>query len=274
MKKVEIENLEVELLIEAIFKRYGYDFRHYSRASFKRRINNFLSKTSFNKPTEIIPQLLYDRTVLESLIYNLSVPVTEMFRDPFVYKAIRGKIVDILKTYPFLKVWHAGCATGEEVYSMAILLKEEGLYDHAQIYATDFNNEALEKSKKGIYPVESIKGYTANYQKSGGKESFSKYYHSKYDSVIVNQDLKKNIVFANHNLSTDSVFGEIHFIMCRNVLIYFDQTLQNRVLKLFYDSLINKGILCLGTKESTQFSDFQEHFITINKKARIYQKRT
>ena len=274
MKKVEIENLEVELLIDAIFKRYGYDFRHYSRASFKRRINNFLSKTSFNKPTEIIPQLLYDRTLLESLIYNLSVPVTEMFRDPFVYKAIRGKVVDILKTYSFVKIWHAGCATGEEVYSMAILLKEEDLYDRAQIYATDFNNEALEKSKKGIYPVESIKGYTANYQKSGGKESFSKYYHSKYDSVIVNQDLKKNIVFANHNLSTDSVFGEIHFIMCRNVLIYFDQTLQNRVLKLFYDSLINKGILCLGTKETTQFSDFQEHFITINKKARIYQKRT
>ncbi len=274
MKKVEIENLEAELLIEAIFKRYGYDFRHYSRASFKRRINNFLSKTSFNKPTEIIPQLLYDRTLLESLIYNLSITVTEMYRDPFVYKAIRDKVVDILKTYPFVKVWHAGCATGEEVYSMAILLKEEGLYDCAQIYATDFNDEALEKSKKGIYPVESVKEYTVNYQKSGGKESFSKYYHSKYDSVIVNQDLKKNIVFANHNLVSDSVFGEIHFIMCRNVLIYFDQTLQNRVLKLFYDSLVNQGILCLGTKESIQFSDFQEHFKAVNKKARIYQKRT
>ena len=274
MKKVEIENLEVELLIEAIFKRYGYDFRHYSRASFKRRIYNFLSKMNFTKPTEIIPQLLYDRALLESLIYNLSITVTEMYRDPFVYKAIRDKVVDILKTYPFVKVWHAGCATGEEVYSMAILLKEEGLYDCAQIYATDFNDEALEKSKKGIYPVESVKEYTVNYQKSGGKESFSKYYHSKYDSVIVNQDLKKNIVFANHNLVSDSVFGEIHFIMCRNVLIYFDQTLQNRVLKLFYDSLVNQGILCLGTKESIQFSDFQEHFKAVNKKARIYQKKT
>ena len=273
MKKVEIENLEVKLLVEAIFERYGYDFRHYSQASLKRRIYNFMSKMNFIKPTEIILQLLYDRTLFESLIYNLSVPVTEMFRDPFVYKAIRGKIVDILKTYPFVKIWHAGCATGEEVFSMAILLKEEGLYGRTQIYATDFNNEALEKAKKGIYPVESIKEYTANYQKSGGKESFSKYYHSKYDSVIMDQELMKNIVFANHNLSTDSVFGEIHFVMCRNVLIYFDQTLQNRVLKLFYDSLANQGIICLGTKESIQFSDFQDRFSVVDKKGRLYRKK-
>jgi DNA-binding NarL/FixJ family response regulator len=163
MKKVEIENLEVELLVEAIFKRYGYDFRHYSRASFKRRINNFLGKTSFNKPTEIIPQLLYDKALSASLLYNLSITVTEMFRDPFVYKAIRKNIVGFLKTYPFIKIWHAGCATGEEAYSMAILLKEEGLYDRTQIYATDFNDEALEKAKRGIYPVDCIKEYTVNY---------------------------------------------------------------------------------------------------------------
>ena len=273
MKKAEIENLEVELLVEAVFKRYGYDFRHYSRASLKRRIYNFLSKTSFNKPTEIIPQLLYDRTLLESLIYNLSITVTEMFRDPFVYKTIREKVISFLKTYPFIKIWHAGCSTGEEAYSIAILLKEEGLYDRSQIYATDFNDEALEKAKQGIYPIENIKEYTANYQACGGKESFSKYYHSKYGSVIMNQELNKNITFANHNLASDTVFGEMQLIMCRNVLIYFDQPLQNRALKLFYESLALNGFLCLGTKESIQFSDFQEHFKTINKKARIYQKR-
>ena len=163
MKDVEIEILEIELLIDAIFKRYGYDFRHYSRASFKRRINNFLSKTSFNKPTEIIPQLLYDKALSASLLYNLSITVTEMFGDPFVYKAIRKNVVGFLKTYPFIKIWHAGCATGEEAYSMAILLKEEGLYDRTQIYATDFNDEALEKAKRGIYPVDRIKEYTVNY---------------------------------------------------------------------------------------------------------------
>ncbi len=273
MKKVEIENLEVELLVEAIFKRYGYDFRHYSRASFKRRINNFLGKTSFNKPTEIIPRLLYDKALSASLLYNLSITVTEMFRDPFVYKAIRKNVVGFLETYPFIKVWHAGCATGEEAYSMAILLKEEGLYDRTQIYATDFNDEALEKAKRGIYPVDRIKKYTVNYQKSGGKESFSNYYHSKYDTAIMDKELKKNIVFANHNLSTDAVVGEIHFIMCRNVLIYFNQSLQNRVLKLFFNSLADQGIMCLGTKENILFSDFQEHFKPVNTKARIYQKR-
>ena len=273
MKETEVENLEVELLSEAIFRRYGYDFRHYSRASLKRRISNFLSKTSFTKPTEIIPQLLYDRTLFESLLYNLSITVTEMFRDPVVYKTIRENVVAFLKTYPFIKVWHAGCATGEEVYSMAILLKEEGLYDRTQIYATDFNDKALEKAKKGIYPVDRVKENTANYQKCGGRESFSKYYHSKYDSVIMNQGLRKNIVFAKHNLATDSVFGETHFIMCRNVLIYFDQTLQNRALNLFYDSLAYNGFLCLGTKESIQFSDFYEKFRPVDEKCRIYQKK-
>ena len=169
MKAPEIEDLEINLLIEAILGHYGYDFRGYSRASFKRRIKNFMGKTGFSRPTEIIPQLLYDKRLFESVLYNISVTVTEMFRDPFVYKAIREKVVRILATYPFIKVWHAGCATGQEVYSTAILLKEEGLYDRARIYATDINDEALEKAKKGIFPVECIKEYTANYQKSGGE---------------------------------------------------------------------------------------------------------
>jgi chemotaxis protein methyltransferase CheR len=273
MKKTEIDDLEIGLLLEAIYQRYGYDFKHYSRASLKRRINNFLSKTEFARPTEIIPALLDDKSLMQALIYNISVTVTEMFRDPFVYKAIRQEIVGALKTYPFIKIWHAGCATGQEVYSMAILLKEEGLYGRCLIYATDINDQALEEAKKGIYPVQKVKEYTANYQKSGGKESFSDYYHAKYDSVILNQDLKKNIVFANHNLVSDMVFGEIHFVMCRNALIYFNSKLQTRVLKLFYDSLAYNGFLCLGTKESLRFYDMGSHFKEILRREKIFQKK-
>lgn len=274
MKDVEIENLEMELLIEAIFKRYGYDFRHYSDASLKRRVKHFLSKTDFKKASEAIPKLIYDRIFFESLLYTISITVTEMFRDAFVYKAIREKVIPFLKTHPFFKIWNAGCATGQEVYSIAIMLKEEGIYDRTQIYATDFNDDALEKAKKGIYPVDCIKEYTRNYQRAGGKEAFSDYYHSKYDSVIMNKGLKKNIVFANHNLATDAVFGEMHLIMCRNVLIYFDGSLQNRALKLFLDSLAHGGFLCLGSKESIRFSEIQGSFKAIDKKGKIYQKKS
>jgi len=272
LNQVETENLEVELLVETVYRRYGYDFRNYSRASLKRRMRNFLDNSGYGKLSELIPRVLYDRSFFDSLLYGISVPVTEMFRDPGVYKAIREKVVGTLKTYPFVKVWHAGCATGEEAYSLAILLEEEGLYDRTRLYATDFNDEALDTAKKGIYSVDRIKGYTDNYQKSGGKESFSRYYHSRYGSAILNHDLKKNIVFANHNLASDAVFGETHFVMCRNVLIYFDRELQNRVLKLFYDSLVYKGFLCLGTKESIRFSDFQDRFSVVDKNGRIYRK--
>ena len=273
MRKAEIENLEIELLLDAIFKRYGYDFRRYSRASLKRRVNHFLSKTGFEKVAEIIPRLIYDKSFFDSLLYTISITVTEMFRDPFVYKTIREKVIPFLKTYPFIKIWHAGCATGEEAYSIAILLEEEGLYDRSQIYATDFNDFALKKAKEGIYPVENIKEFTANYQASGGKEAFSKYYHSKYDFVIMNQGLNKNITFANHNLASDTVFGEIHLIMCRNVLIYFGKSLQDRALKLFYESLAFKGFLCLGTKESIRFTGVQGNFKAIDEKGKIYQKK-
>jgi len=272
VEDAEIVELEIELLLEAILERYGYDFRHYSRASLKRRIKHFLSKSDLDKVTEIIPRLLYDRAHFESLLYTISVTVTEMFRDPFVFKSMWRKIAPHLNTYPFFKLWNAGCATGEEVYSIAILLKEEKLYDRCQIYATDFNDLALEEAKAGIYPVEKIKTYTRNYQQSGGKESFSKYYHSKYDTVIINKGLKKNITFANHNLVSDAVFGEMNLIVCRNVLIYFDKPLQERALKLFYHSLADKGYLCLGTKESLRFSDLQDRFEVIDEKAKIYRK--
>lgn len=273
MESDELETLEIELLIDAIFRRYGYDFRHYARASLSRRLSLFLSKSGYKSPSEIIPRILHERAFFESMIRSVSVTVTEMFRDPFVYKTIRKKVVDYLKTYPFIRIWHAGCSTGEEVYSMAILLHEEGLYDRCQIYATDFNDDALETARKGIYPVSQIKQYTVNYQKANGKGSFSNYYYSQYESAIMDGKLRDNILFANHNLSSDSVFAEMQLIMCRNVLIYFDQELQDRALGLFYDSLIYNGLLCLGTKESIKCSQFSNRFIDFSMGEKIYQKR-
>jgi chemotaxis protein methyltransferase CheR len=196
-----------------------------------------------------------------------------MFRDKAFYKSLRENVIPILKTYPFIKIWHAGCSTGQEAYSMAIMLQEEGLYDRTTIYATDFNQQALNHAKEGIYSTALIKEYTTNYQLSGGKESFSNYYTSNYDSVIMNQSLKKNIVWANHNLVTDSVFAEANLILCRNVLIYFDKELQNKVQTLFYNSLISGGILCLGSKESLRFSDVYENYIDCDSKQRIFKKK-
>jgi chemotaxis protein methyltransferase CheR len=195
-----------------------------------------------------------------------------MFRDRAFYKSLRENVIPILKTYPFIKVWHAGCATGEEAYSMAILLKEENLYERTTIYATDFNQHALNQAREGIFSNSRMKEYTTNYQMSGGKEAFSGYYTSSYDHVIMNQSLKKNIVWANHNLVTDSVFAEVHLILCRNVLIYFDRELQNKVQRLFYDSLVSGGILCLGSKESLHFTDLRDEYTAIDKKQRIFKK--
>ena len=271
--KTDLEDIELEVLKEAIFRRYGYDFRHYAKASFRRRTEYFLGKTHFERISELVPRIIHDKSFFESFFYTLCITVSEMFRDPFVFKAIRNKVVPMLKTFPFVKVWVAGCATGEEAYTMAILLQEEGFYDRAQIYATDFNEEALDRAKKGIFSIERIKEFTHNYLEAGGKESFSDYYLAKYDSAIMNKELKKNIVFANYNLASDSVFGEMHLILCRNVLIYFDKTLQNRVLGLLNDSMIHNGFLCLGSKESIRFSGVVENFIAFSKKEKIYQKK-
>ena len=196
-----------------------------------------------------------------------------MFRDPLFYKAIRDEIIPIIKTYPFFKIWHAGCSSGEEVYSMAIILKEEGIYDRAQIYATDFNQQVLKKAKEGIYHIDKIKEYTRNYQKAGGVNSFSDYYMAKYDSVILDKSLKKNIVFADHNLVSDSVFGEMNMIVCRNVLIYFNSDLQKNVVKLFEESLRPGGFLCLGSKENLKLSGSFSDFKVIDDKEKIYKKK-
>jgi chemotaxis protein methyltransferase CheR len=195
-----------------------------------------------------------------------------MFRDPELFKALRERVIPYLKTFPHVRIWHAGCSTGEEVYSTAIILKEEGLYDRSTIYATDFNDGALDTARKGIYKLESGKEFSKNYQKSGGRKSLSSYYHANYDAMIFDKELRKNVTFSNHNLVLDGSFGEMHLIICRNVLIYFDKTLQNRILNLFDESLCDNGFFVLGSKETINFSDIEKHFSVIDKKWKIYQK--
>lgn len=272
MKSHEIENIEIDLLLEAIFSRYGYDFRDYARATVERRSRLFAKNSGFKNISELIPLILRDEIFFEKLVKEFSITVTELFRDPASYKELRDKVFPVLKTYPFIKIWHAGCATGEEVYSLAILLKQEGLYDKATIYATDFNDAALDIAKSGIYSIENMKKCTANYLAAGGTEALSDYYFAKHDSVIFDKELRKNVLFANHNLTADGVFGEMHLVMCKNVLIYFNKTLQNKVLNLFCDSLIYNGFLCLGSKESLMFTEVEDKFEVIDRNERIYKK--
>lgn len=272
MRKEKVEDIEVALLLNAIYERYGHDFRNYSKVSIKRRLRNILHKTKYTTISEMISPVLHDESFFETLISELSITVTEMFRDPEFFKALREQVIPYLKTHPFIRIWHAGCATGEEVYSLAILLKEEGFYERTTIFATDFNDVALNKAREGIYPLERLRDYTANYQQSGGIGSLAQYYLAGYDAVILDPSLRKNIAFANHNLVTDGVFSEVHMVVCRNVLIYFDRTLQNRVLRLFRDSLVHGGILALGSKESLQFSDIVDDFKILSERWKIFQK--
>lgn len=259
-KKDEIalttEDIEVQLFVDGMYLKYGYDFRDYSRAHIKRRIKNRVGLAGLNSISELQHKMLADPTYFESILPDFSINVTEMFRDPDFFSYLRDEIMPLLKTYPTLNIWHAGCSTGEEVYSMAILLKEAGLYDRCQIYATDFNEHVLSSAKEGIFPIEVVKDYTTNYLKAGGSESFSDYYIAKYESIILDHSLKKNIIFAEHNLVTDGVFNEMHLVICRNVLIYFNKELQTRVIELFKDSLRPGGILCLGSKETLRGEGF------------------
>ncbi len=267
------ENIELELLLQAVFLQYGYDFRDYSRAHVKRRVKHRMVQEGLKSISELQNSILHDRSTFERLVRSLSINVTEMFRNPDFYKSVRERVIPVLKTYPYLKIWHAGCATGEEVYSFAIMLKEEGLLKRTQIYATDFNPDVIKQAQKGIFPIRNIKDYTSNYQKAGGKESFSDYYHANNELVIFDKNLRKNIVFAEHNLVTDGVFAEVNMIVCRNVLIYFNRNLQNEVLKLLHNSLITGGFLALGTKESLMFSDREKKYKTLDTKQKIFKKK-
>jgi chemotaxis protein methyltransferase CheR len=265
------QEIELHLLIEAIYLKYGYDFRNYSKTHLKRRLLGRLSRSKCASVSEMIHQILYNADFFQQVVRDLSINVTAMFRDPAFFKAIREEVVPLLKTYPFIKVWHAGCSTGEEVYSMAILLKEEGLLERSIIYATDFNPIALKQASDGIYPLDKIKEYTENYFKANGKASFSDYFTVEYNSALINKSLKKNIVFSDHNLVTDGIFAEMNLIFCRNVLIYFNRDLQNKVFKMFYDSLIPGGLLCLGTKETLYYSENKKDYKQLHD-LNIYKK--
>ena len=268
----ENQQIEIDLLLQAIYARYGYDFRNYARASIKRRILRRLSLSGLKSISEMQHRLLYDPSFFERLLLDLSINVTEMFRDPMFFRAVRRNVIPNLKERSHLKIWHAGCATGEEVYSLAILLWEAKLSERALIYATDFNENVLRKAKEAIYLVDLMKNSEQNYRKFGGTASFTEYYTIKYGYATIKSYLKKNIVFADHNLATDSSFGEMDMILCRNVLIYFNRTLQNRVFKLFHESLAENGYLCLGSKETVRFSNYQHRFKDIDKESRIYRK--
>ena len=271
--KDEINTIEFELLLEAISRGYGYDFRNYSKAHILRRLTYFQNVNGLQSFTQVQDLVLHNKSKMKELLGELSIKVTEMFRDPAFYRMLRKKVIPLLKTYPFPKIWIAGCSTGEEVYSMAILLKEEGLLKRTQIFATDFNEKAIEKAKRGIYSIDKIKLYTVNYQKAGGKNSFSDYYTVVDNRVEINPELRQNVQFALHNLVSDSKFEMVHMISCRNVLIYFNKELQDRVISLFSDSLINGGYLVLGMKESLLFSSKSGWYKTIDAERKIFQKK-
>lgn len=270
---IENERLEIQLLLEAIYLKYGYDFRSYAFTHTKRRLEHRRSLEDFQSFSDMQHRVIYDEAFFNTLLLDLSINVTEMFRDPWFYKRVREVVFPHLKTYPFAKVWHAGCSAGQEVYSMCILLEEENMEDRVQVYATDFNELILQKAKDGIYPMDLVREYTSNYQKAGGTRSFSNYYMADYDNVIMKRSLKENVLFSSHNLVTDGVFGEMNVIFCRNVLIYFNRELQNRVLNLFLDSLCPGGFLCLGSKESLRFSNVADQFEVVSEREKIYRKK-
>jgi chemotaxis protein methyltransferase CheR len=269
----EVEDLEIRLLLEALYGRYHYDFRGYAQASIKRRLRQVKEKLGFPSFSAMLEGLLHDTTVLPHVLSYLTVQVSEMFRDPSYFRALREKVIPHLRTYPSLKVWVAGCSTGEEVHSLAILFREEGLEQRTMFYATDISQDALKAASSGIYGLDRIKLFTQNHQRSGGKSSLSDYYVAAYGKASFDKTLRERVVFSDHSLVTDAVFGEMHLISCRNVLIYFDRTLQDKTLKLFGDSLVRRGFLGLGAKESLRFSNQAGSFLDFDNEERIYQKR-
>jgi chemotaxis protein methyltransferase CheR len=269
----ELIDLEIKLLLEGVYQVYGYDFREYAEASLRRRLLNWLSGSGFASFSLAQSRLLRERDFFETLLRSITVNVTEIFRDPAFFKTLREEVVPYLKTYPFVKIWHAGCATGEEAYSMAILLQEEGLQGRFRLYATDINEEVLRKAKEGIYPLHEMQRFTKNYQRSGGKGSFADYYTARYESAILAPGLREHVVFAAHNLAVDADFGEMHLILCRNVLIYFRQPLKERVYKLFDRCLVPGGFLCLGLKESLFRHEISGGYEELVPRMRIYRKQ-
>lgn len=272
MSTQEVEDLELQLLLEGVYRRYGFDFREYAPASLRRRVWRRVHAEGLTTISALLARLLHDPASMERLLLDLSINVTAMFRDPTFYVAFREKVVPLLRTYPFTRIWVAGCSTGEEVYSISIVLHEEEIDDRVRIYATDINESVLDRARAGVFPLDKMQEYTQNYIKAGGTEAFSEYYLAAYDGARFQRSLVENVVFAQHNLVSDRSFNEFHVIVCRNVMIYFDKTLQNRVHGLFYDSLVNFGVLALGHKESIRFSPYEDRYDELDAAERLYRK--
>jgi chemotaxis protein methyltransferase CheR len=268
---VDVEDIEVQLFVRAMQLRHGYDFSEYAPASLKRRVQQLVRTHGVASISELNSRLLHEAGFVTRVIEGLSVPVSEMFRDPPVFRALRDKVFPILASYPEINIWQAGCAHGQEVYSLAILLEEAGLYERSRIYATDFNDAALAIAAEGIYATRDARDWSRNYMEAGGSHSLSDYYSARYDFIKLDQRLRRNVTFFNHNLVTDEVFCEAHLILCRNVLIYFSNPLQDRTLGLFRDSLVRGGFLCLGTRENIDFSPAATGFADVDHGLRIYQ---
>jgi chemotaxis protein methyltransferase CheR len=267
------EDLEIKLLLDALYRKYHYDFRGYSMASVKRRLSQAREQLDCPTYSALQERVLHDSSVLPKLLSFLTVQVSDLFRDPSYFRAIRELVVPHLKTYPSLKVWVAGCSAGEELYSLAILFREEGIEDRTIFYGTDINPDALQRAESGVYELDRISQFTENHRLSGGKSSLSDYYTAAYGAAVIDKSLRKRAVFSDHSLASDTVFGEMHLVSCRNVLIYFDQELQDRAIGLFKDSLIRKGFLGLGAKESLRFSKHASDFTEFSRGERIFQKQ-
>ena len=268
----ELERLEMDLLLLAIYRHHGFDFRSYAPASLHRRIRRHLENTGVATITGLTELVLHQPTAMQRLLHDLSVNVTAMFRDPSFFLEFRTTVVPLLRTYPTVRIWHAGCSTGEEVYAMSILLEEEGLSERCRIYATDMDSTVLDHARQGIFPLSRMKEYTSNYFLGGGKRSLNDYYTAKYDGALFAPRLAKNVLFTQHNLAMDKSFSEFNVIVCRNVLIYFDRSLKDHALGLFSESFATLGMLCLGRKESLRFTAFEHEFSALSEREKIYRR--
>ena len=266
------QDIEIQLLLEAIYLRYHYDFRGYSPASLKRRLTAAKLQMGADTLTALQDRVLHDPNAFTRLLQFMTVGVSDMFRDPSFFKTLRDRVVPELRTYPSIRIWIAGCSTGEELYSYAILLREEGLLDRTTLYATDINPEALHRAEQGLYSLDRLQAFTENHRLSGSNHSLSEYYTAAYGSAAFDRTLRKNVVFSDHSLATDSVFAEVQLVSCRNVLIYFDRTLQDRAVGLMKDSLCRRGFLGLGSKESLLFSSHAGAFRDFAASERWFQR--
>jgi chemotaxis protein methyltransferase CheR len=267
----ELDDIEVDLFIQAMQRRHGYDFSQYAPASLKRRVLQLVEQLESRTISGLIERLMHEPHLLPQLLDGLTVPASDMFRDPAAFRGLREQVLPLLASYPQINIWQAGCAHGQEVYSLAILLEEAGLYERTQIFATDLSERALHEAQEGIYPAREAQQWSRNYQAAGGKHSLADYYSARYNLLKLDHRLRRNVTFAQHNLVSDGVFCEAHLILCRNVMIYFSNTLQDRVLSLFHDSLVRGGFLCIGMRESLDYATTATSFTPFDERLRIYR---